>query len=76
MLAGERIIRGDDTLARIASSLGYESEHAFGTAFKRVMGVSPRRYARAGFEEYGGSLQATETGESAERVVVGQAIAS
>ena len=28
----------------IASSLGYESESAFGKAFKRVMGCSPRHY--------------------------------
>ena len=51
MLAGEKLVLGRDTLARIASSLGYESEHAFNTAFKRVMGRSPRRYARAGSEE-------------------------
>lgn len=47
MLAGEQLVRGRDTLAHIAASLGYESEHAFSTAFKRVMGISPRRYARA-----------------------------
>jgi AraC-like DNA-binding protein len=47
MLAGEQLVHGRDTLARIAASLGYESEHAFGTAFKRVMGMSPRRYSRA-----------------------------
>jgi len=47
MLAGERLTRGGDTLAQIAASLGYESEHAFNTAFKRVMGISPGRYARA-----------------------------
>jgi AraC-like DNA-binding protein len=28
-------------------SLGYESESAFSTAFKRVMGRSPRQYGRA-----------------------------
>jgi AraC-like DNA-binding protein len=47
ILAGEKLMHGRDTLARIAISLGYESEHAFNTAFKRVMGSSPRRYARA-----------------------------
>lgn len=46
MLAGERILQGSDTLSQIALSLGYESEHAFNTAFKRVMGISPGRYAR------------------------------
>jgi AraC-like DNA-binding protein len=48
MLAGEKLIAGQDTLGRIATSLGYDSEHAFNTAFKRIMGVSPRRYGRAG----------------------------
>jgi AraC-like DNA-binding protein len=51
MLAAEKLVHGGDTLARIAGSLGYESEHAFNTAFKRVMGISPRRYARAGCEK-------------------------
>ena len=45
MLAAERLHQGDDTVARIAGSLGYESEHAFSTAFKRIMGTPPRRYA-------------------------------
>jgi AraC-like DNA-binding protein len=47
MLAGERLTNGRETIARVAMSLGYESEHAFNTAFKRVMGSSPRRYANA-----------------------------
>lgn len=46
MLAGERLIHGRDTIARVAMSLGYASEHAFNTAFRRTMGCSPRRYAR------------------------------
>jgi AraC-like DNA-binding protein len=46
MLAGERLTQGRDTIARIAQSLGYESEHAFNTAFRRIMGSSPRKYAR------------------------------
>jgi AraC-like DNA-binding protein len=45
MLAAERLQHGDDTIARIAGALGYESEHAFNTAFKRIMGTPPRRYA-------------------------------
>jgi len=47
MLAAERLAGGRDPLAHTARSLGYESENAFNTAFKRVMGCSPRRYARA-----------------------------
>ena len=47
-LAGDRLTRTGDPLAHTALSLGYESESAFSTAFKRVMGCSPRRYARVG----------------------------
>ena len=47
MLAGERLANGCEPLARTARSLGLESENAFNTAFKRVMGYSLRRYARA-----------------------------
>ena len=47
MLAGERLLHGGEAVSVIALSLGYESESAFSTAFKRVMGCSPRQY-RAG----------------------------
>jgi len=46
MLAGDRLANTRDPLAQTAMSLGYESESAFSTAFKRVMGCSPRQYAR------------------------------
>ena len=46
MVAGERLASGRDPLAHTARALGYESENAFNTAFKRVMGCSPRRYGR------------------------------
>ena len=46
MLAGDRLTNTRDPLVRTALALGYESENAFSTAFKRVMGYSPRRYAR------------------------------
>ena len=45
-LAGDRLTHTSDQLAQTALSLGYESESAFSTAFKRVMGCSPRLYAR------------------------------
>jgi AraC-like DNA-binding protein len=35
-----------DVVGAIARSLGYESESAFSTAFKRVMGSTPRYHAR------------------------------
>ena len=47
MLAGERLKQPGDSISAIASSLGYESESAFGKAFRRVMGSSPRQHSRA-----------------------------
>jgi AraC-like DNA-binding protein len=44
LLAADRLTRSRDSIAQIASSFGYESEKSFGTAFKRVMKHSPRRY--------------------------------
>lgn len=46
MLASDRMKNSDDSLREIASCLGYESESAFGKAFKRVMGCTPRQYSR------------------------------
>ncbi len=48
LLAGNRLESTSDSIAEIASSLGYDSESAFGKAFRRTMGCSPRRYSRAG----------------------------
>jgi AraC-like DNA-binding protein len=44
--AGDRLANSDNSIAVIALSLGYDSESAFSTAFKRVMGCSPRQYSR------------------------------
>ena len=46
LLAGDRLANSGDSVCVIALSLGYESESAFSTAFKRVMGRSPRHYGR------------------------------
>ena len=46
LLAGDRLAHSSDPISVIALSLGYESESAFSTAFKRVMGCSPRQYGR------------------------------
>lgn len=46
LLAGDRLKNSGETISAISRSLGYESESAFSTAFKRVMGCSPRRYSR------------------------------
>lgn len=44
LLAAERLETTSDSVAVIAPELGYESESAFSTAFKRVMGRPPRTY--------------------------------
>jgi AraC-like DNA-binding protein len=46
LLAGDRLKSAGDSISDIAVSLGYESESAFGKAFKRVMGCSPKQYSR------------------------------
>jgi AraC-like DNA-binding protein len=46
LLAGDRLKNSDDSISAIASSLGYQSESAFGKAFRRVMGCSPRQHSR------------------------------
>jgi AraC-like DNA-binding protein len=45
LLAGDRLANSSDSISAIALSLGYESDSAFSTAFKRVMGCSPRHYS-------------------------------
>ncbi len=45
-LAADRLANARDPVSVVALSLGYESESAFGAAFKRTMGCSPRQYAR------------------------------
>ncbi|HEX4168548.1 MAG TPA: AraC family transcriptional regulator [Bryobacteraceae bacterium] len=47
LLAAGRLKNSSDGLSAIAQSLGYESESAFGKAFRRLMGCSPRHYTRA-----------------------------
>lgn len=45
-VAGERLTTGKEPVSTVALSVGYESEASFSTAFKRIMGRAPRRYAR------------------------------
>ena len=44
--AGDRLARAGDPVSVVAASLGYDSDSAFSTAFKRTMGASPRDYVR------------------------------
>jgi len=46
LLAEERLAKSGESIAGIASGLGYESQSAFTKAFKRVMGRVPRRIVR------------------------------
>lgn len=45
LLAADRLTKGNESVSEIALSLGYDSEAAFSTAFKRIMGCAPRKYA-------------------------------
>jgi len=48
MRLAERALRDDDiSLSALAHSLGYTSDSAFSTAFKRVNGLAPKRYREA-----------------------------
>jgi AraC-like DNA-binding protein len=60
LLAGDKLANSGDPISVIALSLGYESESAFSTAFKRVMGCSPRQY------RCGGNLASPSNGEGKE----------
>ena len=44
--AADRLTNSADSVSDIALSVGYESESAFGAAFRKAMGCSPRQYAR------------------------------
>jgi AraC-like DNA-binding protein len=46
-MAARRLENRTTKVASVALEVGYESEAAFGRAFKRIAGVSPRRVARA-----------------------------
>ncbi|MUG67922.1 response regulator [Paenibacillus campinasensis] len=42
----ELLTSTDHTIHEIAEQVGYDSQHYFSTAFKKVMGVSPNRYRK------------------------------
>jgi AraC-like DNA-binding protein len=47
MVASDRLASDGMSIAVVAPTVGYESESAFGAAFKRVIGTSPRQFAKA-----------------------------
>lgn len=46
-LAADRLHRSQESVAAIGFSVGYESEAAFSTAFRRMMGRTPMQYRRS-----------------------------
>jgi AraC-like DNA-binding protein len=46
MLAAERLKRTNDSVGAIGFSIGYESEAAFSTTFRRVVGCAPGKFRR------------------------------
>ena len=47
LLAASRLSHSDGSISAIAPTVGYQSESAFGAAFKRIIGTSPRRFLTA-----------------------------
>lgn len=47
MLAANRLANEGMTISLVAPTVGYESESAFGAAFKRTFGYSPKQYAKS-----------------------------
>jgi AraC-like DNA-binding protein len=46
LVAGDRLRHSADSISSIALGIGYQSESAFSTAFKRAMACSPRQFRR------------------------------
>ncbi|WP_068088819.1 AraC family transcriptional regulator [Novosphingobium rosa] len=47
VLAADRLANHGMTIAAVAPMVGYDSESAFGAAFRRVVGSSPRQFAKS-----------------------------
>ena len=58
LLAIDRLAASGDPVSVVGRSLGYGSESSFSTAFKRVMGCSPRHYSRKGLPSSTGDEEA------------------
>ena len=46
LLAGDRLRNTDETVSNISSSFGYKTDSAFGRAFRKFWGCSPREHRR------------------------------
>jgi AraC-like DNA-binding protein len=55
--AARLMLDGDATLGAIARAVGYETESAFGKAFRRHMGISPGEYRKAPAPSDGGVVR-------------------
>jgi AraC-like DNA-binding protein len=47
MIAADRLANRGMSISIVAPTVGYESESAFGAAFKRVFGYAPKQFAKA-----------------------------
>ncbi|GAA4573577.1 AraC family transcriptional regulator [Planotetraspora kaengkrachanensis] len=47
MIAAERLVETDLTVAAVAAGVGYDSESAFNRAFRQATGTTPARFRRA-----------------------------
>jgi AraC-like DNA-binding protein len=45
LMAARQLAEPGARVSKVAQDLGYESESSFSVAFKRAMGMPPRRYA-------------------------------
>jgi AraC-like DNA-binding protein len=52
LLAGNRLASSDETISQISSSIGYETDSAFGRAFRKFWGSSPREHRRQATVDY------------------------
>lgn len=71
LIAADQLRTTARMVASIALSLGYDSESSFSTAFKRVMGCTPRQYGRDGLDTRGyAALAPNEHGGLPGRIAV------
>ena len=45
--AADQLASSNESISKVAETLGYDSDSAFSATFKKIMGVSPRAYGRS-----------------------------